>query len=768
MLFKKRKGVSRVYLKWLAIICAVALVPAIILAVYTYAVTMNEKNRIANEMSDVYLEQVSTAANVVLSQIENSYAQLAIKRNFVHFETSYTGRLYENARQTGESYDLSGLQEYFSMKSLFMEDIVAMRGSNTFIDSIYFYDTQKNIVLTDRQLSYPFADFPDKDWYNAALKDRHYPAVVIDDEKEEGKASQKHMIRLIFRSPNIADNMLVVNISGMRLFPEILQRLPEERYEGLTVFGRGDVPLYYSDEENAAYFTEFIPSLSEERKGRLTEGRGADSRVILHLREERYGLLYMTSLSQDEIYGSARSFQIGFIAILCTILAIACVLILFASRRFYKPYQYLLEKLGKGDIKADNEMKLIEDIVDQVVGEKETLLNQLESNREILRERFLESLVRGNLFEMEKIRDTLKFLEIELPLSNLFLTVFDLRHDGFVEPSYEDMAASQLIVDRIVQMIADRFVGVVVQTGFSECVLIVHLPPEEREHMVELAKQVITSIALGLEIKCHAAVSRPCATIKHLPQMYGEAVDLLRANSLMPEERVFVCGDTKLSRDILPYPEYEMRSLCENIAYGNREKALMVFSQVKEKVESVCEDGHVSAAKHILIRMFADIADLAARLGQPIEKIVGESEDIYAALLKISDLQLIFEYFLSIIETLLWSRENKTGESNKYICHIIDMLREDCGPDVSLSVIADKLGLSPTYISRLFKSNMGVTFMDYLTKVRMEKAKELLAEPRAKVKDVAMELGYSNADYFIRLFRNHTNMTPSEYKKIIE
>lgn len=86
--------------------------------------------------------------------------------------------------------------------------------------------------------------------------------------------------------------------------------------------------------------------------------------------------------------------------------------------------------------------------------------------------------------------------------------------------------------------------------------------------------------------------------------------------------------------------------------------------------------------------------------------------------------------------------------------------------DFDLNAAADHLLLSKDYISRLFKKETGITLMDYLIRVRLEKAKELLREPRQyKVYEICRMVGYENNAYFSRLFRNSVGMTPREYRQ---
>lgn len=79
--------------------------------------------------------------------------------------------------------------------------------------------------------------------------------------------------------------------------------------------------------------------------------------------------------------------------------------------------------------------------------------------------------------------------------------------------------------------------------------------------------------------------------------------------------------------------------------------------------------------------------------------------------------------------------------------------------------VARAVNLSPYYFSRFYKEETGVNFIDRLTAVRVEKAKEYLARTEYTVKDVARAVGYADPNYFSKLFKKVTNMTATEYKE---
>ena len=76
------------------------------------------------------------------------------------------------------------------------------------------------------------------------------------------------------------------------------------------------------------------------------------------------------------------------------------------------------------------------------------------------------------------------------------------------------------------------------------------------------------------------------------------------------------------------------------------------------------------------------------------------------------------------------------------------------------------MGFNATYFSTLFKKETGQNFTDYLTELRIGKARELLSGDKVSVQDVAEMVGYSDLKYFSRLFKKSTGVSPSDYKKL--
>ena len=104
-------------------------------------------------------------------------------------------------------------------------------------------------------------------------------------------------------------------------------------------------------------------------------------------------------------------------------------------------------------------------------------------------------------------------------------------------------------------------------------------------------------------------------------------------------------------------------------------------------------------------------------------------------------------------------------QEERTITGLTRYLQEHLAEEISLSLLAEEFHLSSQYISQLFKSEIGVGFLAYLTNIRMEQAKKLLLTTPLSIADVAERSGYGDYRVFTKVFRKSEGITPSQYRR---
>lgn len=168
----------------------------------------------------------------------------------------------------------------------------------------------------------------------------------------------------------------------------------------------------------------------------------------------------------------------------------------------------------------------------------------------------------------------------------------------------------------------------------------------------------------------------------------------------------------------------------------------------------------------------APVCDIEISLGITVNGIGNVRASYCSALENWSREEHGFEVRKIIIcEQDIWEAQAKAHavkpKKNPAVAEIVAYIEnhfEDEG--LSLQRIADKMYLTPSYICVIFKEETCATINQYISNIRMDKAKELLKDNRIKVKDVAARVGYSDSNYFTKLFKKQLGLTPNEYREM--
>ena len=109
--------------------------------------------------------------------------------------------------------------------------------------------------------------------------------------------------------------------------------------------------------------------------------------------------------------------------------------------------------------------------------------------------------------------------------------------------------------------------------------------------------------------------------------------------------------------------------------------------------------------------------------------------------------------------------EEQDAQEERTITGIIRYLQEHLDKEISLNILADEFHLNSQYISQLFKSEIGVNFLAYLTSIRMERAKKLLLATSLSIGEISEKCGYADYRVFTKAFKKEEGSTPSQYRR---
>jgi len=141
------------------------------------------------------------------------------------------------------------------------------------------------------------------------------------------------------------------------------------------------------------------------------------------------------------------------------------------------------------------------------------------------------------------------------------------------------------------------------------------------------------------------------------------------------------------------------------------------------------------------------------------------ADTLHKEIVDIDSLPALRDWLNQHLESIVAAKGSGAGASKRVeVAEACQYVSLRLGSRISLDEVADHLHLNASYFSRLFKKETGLTFIEYVTRLKMERAKELLDGTHCTVGDICEQLGYDNQSYFIKTFKIHTGVTPVEYR----
>ncbi|WP_068783955.1 response regulator transcription factor [Paenibacillus phocaensis] len=286
----------------------------------------------------------------------------------------------------------------------------------------------------------------------------------------------------------------------------------------------------------------------------------------------------------------------------------------------------------------------------------------------------------------------------------------------------------------------------------------------------ELVRKAVTTLSDLFGVLAVGGIGRYGEDVLDLAVSYEEAVANVQAIDLLKLKGAAVIG------------EADKPAIKENFSFSSRMPILRgaleagnlnhARSVMAEFAKSIKASGFFSigAADRLLREIVVLMNDTASELGVPADKLPASGGDRslqalglhtdYASFeqLEARLLELTEYYHEQVRRSMAAGRPFSVEDIKDYIDH-------HYFEDIKISMFTEKYFLSREYLMKLFKQQYGCGIHEYVQKVRMDKAKELLDDSSLKIQEISEMLGYKDKNYFSKAFRNYYALSPSEYRQ---
>lgn len=436
--------------------------------------------------------------------------------------------------------------------------------------------------------------------------------------------------------------------------------------------------------------------------------------------------------------------------------------------------EYLLKPISSGKL-----LEALNGVSESIRREKEDkdlvrkYMEEMRENTEHEKQKFFEQMIAGNLSMADALETGKKYeMNLSAGMYNLLLFRFTLGKEN--RKSGKLLGEAEYAIEKLTERLEYVFEF---QRGVEGWAFLLMADNEEQmsERVKELSKDLEEIMKNYSTIAYFGGIGQPVARLRELEESFREAERALAARFTMELNRIISVEDIRMAQNVDTLDDIEITS------FGEIEKTRTMLEkflnngaedEIDEFVDVYINELPEENLKSVLMRQYIimDAYIVMMSFCEKIEGIEGEmqaqSEELKNSMKTIQTLEEIKNYIRMLLKKIIGVRDTISGRRYSDIIEIAkDQIRKTYMSDeISLNTIAAEVGMSPSYFSSIFSKEMGKTFVEYLTEIRMDRAKELLMCSSMKTSEIGYEVGYKDPHYFSYIFKKTQNCTPKEFR----
>jgi len=495
--------------------------------------------------------------------------------------------------------------------------------------------------------------------------------------------------------------------------------------------------------------------------------------LVMQTESEHLGWAYYALTPSNEFNKHAREILIMTLVTCMILIICGIVLSLIFSMNLYNPIRTIRDILMETEDRAqsggsntDNEFDFINQRITYLVDDSQSYKNKFERTSHEYLDNSFTQLLKGNPIEIEEsfnllLKDPIGFCHSGLLCCNVW---FEFTDEFYSEVLDTDRLLIQEKLKRILWVLLENQTPVyVLEYQKHLFVCIVNMASAED---LKLLEQGIEEIARCFEYDyryCRIAfgIGNLYQDKKDLSHSFNEAMTALDHRDPSQKFQTIRAQDLNIHYTLQMTYNFETRIL--NCLKSN-DKA-----NLTRLLQEIVEENRSKQVSHSdMNRLFGELYHVGIRYvaeqGLDIGEFIREEKEWNDRTLRQEDrLDNLTRFYQQIMDR---TRMPAGEEQGSIVSLILDYIHQKFRQDIYLEKIASEMGVSASYISRVFKQKTGTNLTDYVSRIRMEEAKRLLLETKLTIEDVANQVGIPSRTTFIRIFKKSEGTTPSNYRTI--
>jgi len=288
--------------------------------------------------------------------------------------------------------------------------------------------------------------------------------------------------------------------------------------------------------------------------------------------------------------------------------------------------------------------------------------------------------------------------------------------------------------------------------------------PDQASRVGLLGQACLDRINEYVKVKASVGISTSMKAWKHIHDLYREALELLEQKAIYGGNRLYTEQEPESEAGGSGLSIRKPGELLDLLKYGSDGD----IHDAMEQFDSMVQSWGMVHPREIQQRIFQWLMEIfrgAAAIGWPNKDWERDPIALWEKLEQYDSLEsLRVQAEAHLLAIAADFRKLSVGPS-QIVLIAEQVIRSRYADNLSLQTVADEVHVTPVWLSKLFKRDKQMTFLAYLTEVRIARAKEMLGDVGNKIYQVSYQVGYKDPVHFTKLFKKQTGLTPKEYRK---
>ncbi|MEC0226313.1 AraC family transcriptional regulator [Paenibacillus alba] len=713
------------------------LIPTLmIVSVYSYTISEDLKSQI-KQASDNSGQRVAKSVEDLIGQI-----------NYFSLQLSFLPDMNRMLKSPSEFT----MYDYYQLK----EQVRNQVNSNELFYSVYIYSALNEKFMTSREGLFDTASFYDKPvleqirlhsnepfWYQ--VRDDYitfYKAIPVTDARPLGtliiNIKKDMFVNTLYNLNNNVDQQVFIIDNNAQIISPTSE--DENSMINQLVVEKATIPSETMQKiqiDNQKYFVHNL----------TVKGNGW---TIVNL------IPY--DLYKERLFSKMSSLLLIVLVVFLIGLAIAYV---FAVK-MYNPWKKIIEVLsGSGESKQTADEFLM------VSGAISSMIDTIKQHEPVMKDHLISDILRNNVSDKGSITNRLEQVGIVFKEPNyaVIVAVFEAMSQEDAEDPQRKLIIYSMVSETLKTYM--HVEGTILDR--SKLGFIVNLPRSGMEeewrqliHKCYTDMNVIAQTQLNVSLQL---IVSDVGTIDRLHAAYEQIRRMLNYKAVINRNDIVFIQDYKNELKFV-YPLSLQKQLIHSVATMNREKAIQCVNDLFEQ--------YLYNSKYPLEKLQGMIVVFMSSILNELLKDGHDIGSVYKQvdIFKLNECQNNDELYqfmithISKIITFLEAIQDKQV-TNQYVSKTIAYMEDLYTSNISITDIAQLMGVSSGHLSRTFKAETGKSMLEYLTEYRIKKSKDLLRSSSASLQEISQAVGYNDVQSFIRFFKKCEGLTPGEYRKTI-